>query len=380
MVALESSKIFDHLTPDEMSVIKGAMVSRTYTTGEPIFKEGDAGDGIYLVESGGVEISVIVNSEGERKVFAHEGAGALFGEIAMVDNQPRSASAIATEESQICLVPRDCLLAIMEKSPKFTRALMQGITHRLREFNHQYVAEVLQAERLQLVGRFTRSIVHDLKNPLNIIGIAADMGTLDTCSAETRASARTRIRKQINRISSLVNEVVEFTRNSNTAFILALMNYGKLVGQIMGDLQPEMNLRSVKIELVNEPPDVRLALNPDRLARVFHNLFFNASEAMPEGGTISVEFETTSEHIATTITDSGEGIPPDLIGDLFTAFVTRGKVHGTGLGLSICKRIIEDHRGEISAKNSAEGGASFTFTLPRPATNHPETQEVKATG
>lgn len=362
-----------------MDAVKDSMVTRNYTAGEPVFKEGDAGDGVYVVQSGQVEISVIVGSEGERKVFAHEGKGALFGEIAMVDDRPRSASATTTRESEICFIPRERLMETMERSPKFTRALMQGITHRLREFNRQYVEEVLQSERLALVGRFTRSIVHDLKNPLNIIGIAADMGALENSTAESRESSRVRIRKQINRISSLVNEVVEFTRNSNTTFILALMNYRELANQTIIDLRSEMNLRSVKIEPLSQPPDIRLAVNPDRLGRVFHNLFFNASEAMPEGGVISVNFEIRDDNLLTTISDDGPGIPSELIDNLFTAFVTHGKMHGTGLGLSICKRIIEDHRGTIWAGNNENGGAFFTFSLPLPAKNHPEAEEVEAT-
>jgi signal transduction histidine kinase len=379
MVALESSKIFDHLKPEEMDVIRQSMVTRNYTTGEAVFREGDAGDGIYVIQAGQVEISVLVGSEGERKVFAHEGVGALFGEIAMVDDQPRSASAITTQESEICFIPRNRLIEIMERSPRFTRALMKGITHRLREFNRQYVDEVLQAERLTLVGRFTRSIVHDLKNPLNIIGIAADLGTMENGTPETRESARSRIRKQINRISNLVNEVVEFTRNSNTTFVLALMDYRKLVEQIIEELRSEMTLRSVTVKFVNDAPEVRLAVNPDRLARVFHNLFFNASEAMPEGGVISVKFEAKGSKVFTTISDDGEGIPPELIDSLFTAFVTHGKMHGTGLGLSICKRIIEDHRGHIWAENGTNSGASFTFTLPLPSSSQPEKEKVKAT-
>lgn len=380
MVALESSKIFDHLKPEEMDLVRETMITRDYASGEAVFREGDAGDGIYVIQSGQVEISVVVGSEGERKVFAHEGAGALFGEIAMIDDRPRSASAITTQESEICFIPRDRLLDVMELSPKFTRALVQGITHRLREFNHQYVEEVLQSERLALVGRFTRSIVHDLKNPLNIIGIAADLGAMENGTPASRESARSRIRKQINRISSLVNEVVEFTRNSNTTFILALVDYGTLVGQIVDELRSEMALRSVAIEFVNDAPAVWLAVNPDRLARVFHNLFFNASEAMPEGGVISVEFDVRDKKLVTTISDDGEGVPPELIDQLFTPFVTHGKMHGTGLGLSICKRIVEDHRGQIWAEKNAKRGAAFSFTLPLPSVNHPGREQVKATG
>jgi signal transduction histidine kinase len=66
----------------------------------------------------------------------------------------------------------------------------------------------------------------------------------------------------------------------------------------------------------------------------------------------------------TEIEDTGPGIAPEIAGQLFEAFATHGKAHGTGLGLSICKRIIEDHRGWISARNESGRGAVFSFGLP----------------
>lgn len=371
MIPLESSKVFERLSPAEMEPVKQAMEERSFTTGQTIFKEGDAGDGIYLVKSGKVEISVVVGGQGERKVFAREGQGALFGEMAVIDNQPRSASATACEETVVYFLPREKLQAAMNGSPAFTTSLMQGITQRLREFNRQYIDEVLQTERLALVGRFTRSIVHDLKNPLNIIGIAADMATYEKSTQEMRDSSRERIRKQINRISSMVNEVVEFTRSTNTSFILALMDYDRLVSQVVEELKSEMSLRSVRLKMINDPPAIKLAVNPERLVRVFYNLFGNASEAMTDGGTISLEFALRDGKVFTTIADDGPGIPPEVAGRLFDAFVTHGKPNGTGLGLSICRRIIEDHRGEIWLENGRPGGAAFTFTLPVPASSQP---------
>lgn len=364
MVPLESSQILSQLPPAELDALKRAMSERAFTTGQTIFKEGDAGDGIYVVKSGAVEISVVVGSQGERKLFAREGPGAWFGELAMVDNQPRSASATAAAETTVYFIPRESLLEAMAHSPQFTTSLMQGITRRLREFNRQYVDEVLQTERLALVGRFTRSIVHDLKNPLNIIGIASDMAAGDRATPEMRIASRERIRKQINRISGLVNEVVEFTRNSHSTFILAPVDFHRFIAQTLDELRPELDLRSIELRFVNPPPEVRISANPERLARVFHNLLGNAGEAMRSGGTVSVEFLLEARQLRTTITDTGPGIPEEIADKLFTAFVTHGKPNGTGLGLSICQRIIEDHHGRITGGNAPGGGAQFSFTLP----------------
>ncbi len=71
--------------------------------------------------------------------------------------------------------------------------------------------------------------------------------------------------------------------------------------------------------------------------------------------------------MVTEIEDGGQGIAPEIAGQLFEVFATHGKAHGTGLGLSICKRIIEEHHGWISARNQPGGGAVFSFGLPRRA-------------
>ena len=104
-----------------------------------------------------------------------------------------------------------------------------------------------------------------------------------------------------------------------------------------------------------------------RLGRVFWNLVQNAVEAMPDGGAIHLRFECVGEQIATQFKDTGEGLPPALGERLFDPFVSAGKTAGTGLGLAICRQIIEEHGGRILAGNGQDGGAIFTFTLPRAA-------------
>ena len=364
MDSLESTSVFGELDDSDLALIRSVAEIRSFTTGETIFREGDAGDGIYVVKSGRVRITVVVGQQGEIMEFSKEGAGAIFGEMAIVDHRPRSASAIADQETKAWFIPRDIILSTMERSPRFGSRLMQVVTNRLREFNRQYIQEVLQTERLALVGRFTRSIIHDLKNPLNIIGIATEMATQDDASRDTRKHARERIRKQVDRITSLVNEVMEFTRGSNSTFVLAMVYFDVLIRRVIDEMKSEMNLRAVEIELENDPPHVSVAVNPERFSRVIYNLFVNASDAMQQGGTIRVRFDIQDGEVATTVSDTGPGIPEEVVDSLFVAFVTHGKRDGTGLGLSICQRIIEDHRGKITACNLPEGGAAFTFTLP----------------
>ena len=110
------------------------------------------------------------------------------------------------------------MLALVERSPALALALLREISHRLREFNRQYLQEMLQTERLAIVGRFARSIVHDLKNPLNIIGLTAEMAGMDRATPEMRQQAALRIRKQVERISEMISEILDFTQGSQSDF------------------------------------------------------------------------------------------------------------------------------------------------------------------
>jgi signal transduction histidine kinase len=246
--------------------------------------------------------------------------------------------------------------------------LVREITRRMRTFNDKYVREAFEAERLQLVGRFASSIVHDLKNPLNIIGISAEMACMPSSTLESREVAKVRIRKQVERISNMVSELLEFTQGAHINFILAQMSYNSFVEPLLEEIQQEIALKSIKLECLTPIPSVLVRINPQRLSRVFHNLIGNAADSMAGGGAIKLRFIVTGQEVVTELEDTGNGIAPEILDRLFQAFATHGKVNGTGLGLSICKKITRDHHGRISGRNVPGGGALFSFTLPLPST------------
>ncbi len=336
-----------------------------FSAGSEIFKEGDRGEGVYVIKDGAVEISGLI-SPTVRHVFSQVGPGELFGEMAVLDEKPRSACAIAKRPTSVYFIPRAGMQALVERSPTLAMALLREISHRLREFNRQHMREVLQSERLAIIGRFSRSIVHDLKNPLNIISITAEMAEMDQATPEQRLRAKARIQRQVERISDLIEEILDFTQGGHTDFVAAPTDYVAFVQQLTEEMKPEVSLRSVELELHTPPAGLQLLLDPKRLRRVFENLIHNATDAMSEGGKILLRVAPNAKEVVTEIEDTGPGIAPEIADQLFEAFATHGKAHGTGLGLSICKRIIEDHHGWIAARNEPGRGAVFSFGLPLP--------------
>ncbi len=363
MVPLESVRLFRGLPPDEFHALRGISRDIHYTAGTEIFREGDPGDGVYIVQNGLVEISALVSGE-TRRVFSQLGPGEIFGEMAVIEQQPRSATAMAAQDTGVYFIPREEMLQLLYRSPTLSFNVLQEISHRLREFNRFHLREVVQAERLAVLGTFARSIVHDLKTPLTIIGLSAEIGCAPEAASEKRVQSQERIRKQVRRINDMVGDVLEFSRTNRSTAALVPADYAGFVRELMLELQAESEPRSVRVQLRTEPPPGTVALDARRLRRVFFNLVHNALYAMSDGGEIFLDFHGDENEIVTEIEDTGPGVAPQVADKLFQPFVTHGKEQGTGLGLSICKKIIEDHHGRIWARNERRRGAIFCFALP----------------
>ena len=363
MIALEESSLVRCLPETAAEALRKLASERMYEAGAEIFKEGDSGDGLYIIKDGTVRISALLSS-GERKNLSVLGPGEVFGEMAVLDDAPRSATATAEKTTIVYFISRAELMELLREIPQLSASLIREISRRLREFNKHYIEEVLQAERLALVGKFARSIVHDLKNPLNIIGMAAEMAGLESATPQSRASSRERIRKQVDRINNMVTELLEFTRGTNNSTVLVPMDFQSFIHHVIEEIRPEIQLKNSIIEYKNQPPTVNVPLNPERLSRVFHNLLHNATDAMGDGGKIYLSFDTADGAVTTNIEDTGPGIAPEIADQLFQPFASYGKTNGTGLGLSISKKIVEDHGGTIAVRSEPGRGAIFSFTLP----------------
>jgi signal transduction histidine kinase len=365
MTTLAPTASFIGLLAAELRDLKRTAQKQSFLAGQVIFKQGDVGDGVYVVEEGGVQISAMIGKE-QTRVLSHLGPSTFFGEMAVLDGQPRSATATAEGDTVVSFIPREEMLRALGQSPELLACLVKEFSLRMRQFDQRFIEEVLQAERLSLVGSFAQSIVHDFKSPLNIIGFAAELAADEGATAEHRIEAKTQICRQVDRLTNMINELLEFTRGSSREVTLEITNYPEVVEEFLEQIRPEAVERSVKIECENPPPKLPLSLDRGRLLHVFYNIVNNAMDAMPKGGRVTLRFIERDAEVVTELEDTGPGLAPEIEARIFEPFITHGKTHGSGLGLSICKRIIEDHRGHIHARNGPERGAIFSFALPRP--------------
>ena len=358
-------KRFAHVLRAELSPAEYSAHVRQFHAGDVIFAAGDPGDGLYVIESGRIGISAVVGA-GTPRPLASVGAGEFFGEMAVVDEEPRSATAVAETDVTAFFLSRAEMMVMLDHHPGLTLTLIREFSARMRATNIRYLDEIIQGERLALVGRSARTIVHDFKNPLVVIRLAAEVAGAATTNIVMRQKARESILRQVDRMTYMLNELIEFARPSGRQPEMSAVSFAPYLNSLVDDIRQELAEGKVSLVLENPPPDIDVRIEAPRLSRVFYNLVHNAVDEMPDGGTITLRFLVTKKELRVEMTDSGKGIAPEILPQLFQPFATHGKTGGTGLGLSISKRIIEDHGGRIWARSEPGRGATFAFALPLP--------------
>jgi two-component system NtrC family sensor kinase len=222
---------------------------------------------------------------------------------------------------------------------------------------------LLQSEKLAAMGRLTSQIAHELNNP--IYGI---MNTLELLKTEIPPeSKRRRILElslsETQRLSDMLRGMLSFSKPEEEARKKIQLN--ELLEGILLMVERQMREASIRVEtfLDEDLPEVMASTN--QMRQVMLNLFKNAKEAMPKGGTLTVRTEKQENEVLIHIQDTGVGIPEAIRNKIFEAFfTTKQKVKGVGLGLSVCYGILKDHGGEIAVESEEGKGTTFVISLP----------------
>lgn len=362
---LSATRFCSQLSPADVTVLQEASRICRFPIGSEVFSEGDPGDGLYVILEGTVDIvSKIVG--GNTYMLSRMERGDYFGEMAVFDGEPRSATAVVKEAVEAVFVPVEAVQHLMERSRAAGRMLVRDASLRLREFNQRFLHESLRAERLTLVERLARGIAHDFRNPLTVIALAGEMAASDTATAMARREASDRIQKHVAHLNQMMQELVDFTRGTQPTLVLPKVNYADFLRDALMDLHAAAARRGIRLVVEGEPPATRLRLDSPRLVRVFMNLSQNAFDAMTDlpDPILRIRFSVTPSYVVTEFVDNGRGVEPENLPRLFEPFFTHGKAQGTGLGLAICERIVQDHGGTITAHSEEGNGATFTVMLP----------------
>jgi two-component system NtrC family sensor kinase len=226
--------------------------------------------------------------------------------------------------------------------------------------------QLVQSGKMAAVGTLTSGIAHELNNPLNNIGLTTEalLDDFESYTDEERRRMLDQIYTQVERASSTVKNLLDFTRKDRSAFTaLDVAEVTASAGRLAGN---EALLAGVvwRWDLGDELPRIRG--NPHDLQQVFLNLFLNAIQAMPEGGELGVRARVDGERfVRVDVSDTGVGIGAEHLEEIFDPFfTTKQPGEGTGLGLSVSHGIIEKHGGRIAVESEPGKGTTFSVYLP----------------
>lgn len=221
----------------------------------------------------------------------------------------------------------------------------------------------VNAERMAALGRVAAGIIHDFKNPMAVIrGTAELLERRDPSNEKLRKQSET-IRNQVDRMASLTRDVLEYA--SGKSFLEPeTIELGAYLREICEAHLEPFSRAGVALQVEDGPP-THLLLDPNRVRRVLDNVVVNAREVCRVGDRVQLRWSSKpGEGVRIEVSDEGPGIPAELLDRIFEPFVTSGKEGGTGLGLAIAKKILEDHGGQLEARNLDGRGARFTLVFP----------------
>ena len=233
----------------------------------------------------------------------------------------------------------------------------------------------LRSEKMAVLGTFASGLAHEVRNPLNSIALQLSIldrriGRCEPTLGREMADLSGVIREEVKRLDGLVGDFLLFARADRIQHQSADLE--QLIDEVVQLLRPEALAAGVAIhrQRGGEPiPPARM--DGEKMKQVVMNLVRNAVEAMPEGGTVTLESGLVDGRARLIVRDTGPGLPAGV--DIFQLFVTT-KPKGTGLGLSIVQQIVLQHGGDVVAASEPGQGARFTVTLPIPPASEAQTE------
>ncbi len=233
------------------------------------------------------------------------------------------------------------------------------------------VTALIQGQRDAAWSEVARRLAHEIKNPLTPIQLSAErlrqkyLSKMAPQDAETLDRLTTTIVQQVETMKAMVNTFSDYARMP--AINQERTDLNKLILAVV-DLYRSANPEA-RFELDFAADLPAISVDASRLRQVFNNLVKNALEASSDRSKAVILLSTrrlhteTGDYFTISILDRGDGIPPEMLTNIFEPYVT-SKTRGTGLGLAIVKKIIEEHGGVVTLENDEDGGARATIRLP----------------
>lgn len=373
---------FKDLDVAEIKLIASTCKEDRFESGEVIFLEGSRAERFFIVLEGQVEVWKDFESV-DPDMLAIHGPGHLFGELALIDDLPRSATVVARTDLRVLYLFRDEFTRILQDNSSVAVSILRSVSDMVRKSNQSFVEdlrkrnqdleaayselkttqeELIRAERFSNLGKFSSMIIHDIRNPLSVLKSYAQMIGVSHDEPEKVKRYARNISREVDRLSSLAGELLDYSRGEIRLDMQAV-SVPAFLKKIEDYIAESFHSRNIELALRCEV-DRPVIMDEERMLRVMLNLADNARKAMARGGRFSVTATDSDGMVTFVVGDTGDGMSPDVLEHIFEPFYSKSQSGGTGLGMVIVKNVVEAHQGSLRVDSGPKAGTTISITLP----------------
>ncbi len=372
---------FKDLSDEEILVVAQVCHEDRYSSGDVLFTEGSAADRCFIVLEGRVEVWRN-HSEANPILLGLHGPGHFFGELALLDELPRSATVVAREDTRVLFLYREDFHALIRSHASIALSVMVSISFMLRSSNEVFLEDLkkrnaelesayaelekaqgerLRNERLSTLGKFSSMILHDIRNPISSLKNRLTMMQPQLREPRLEDNLRGAF-SDLARLENLAEEFLDYSRGE-MRLNLSPVEPSELVRRAADSVRARFESAGLSIET-----DCRLdkptILDSDRVLRAILNVADNARKAMARGGKLTIRAFREGDLNVFLLEDTGEGMPPDVLAHVFEPFYSSSRQGGTGLGMLIVKNVVEAHGGRVSVSSRPGKGTQVRLSFP----------------
>jgi signal transduction histidine kinase len=379
---IKKNPIFENLSDNELDKIAEVSTESSYKQGDIIFRENEIADAFYIIVEGIVEI-LKYGEENRQEILAEKKRNDVFGEMAVIDDLPRSATIRAKTDLNLLKLKKDEFVELLKTFSHISIEIARSICATVRKTNSSYITdlekrnkqleaaftelkktqeELISSERLSAIGKFSSLIIHDIKNPMSNIRAYTELIKMNnSLDNEKIGKSANIIINEVDRLIGMTSELLEFARGEIN-LVKIPVNLSSFILTMIDTLKEELNTKGINILFIKNADAVSM-IDIDKMKRVFFNLVSNSKDALINGGFIKINLCLEEKWVKITILDNGTGMDNSTLKKIFEPFYTNKK-KGTGLGMAIVKSIIESHNGFIKVQSRLTVGTKFEIFLP----------------
>jgi len=372
-------RAFPGIPESEAEEMISAGKVREYPPDTVLCHEGAIESTFYIILDGEVQVTKFIN-DAEARFLKYLEPGDFFGEMALIQNSPRSATVMTKVPTTVLEINKEAFTDLFKRSTSVSLALAREVSRRLRENNEMAIEDLrIKAKELadayqQLAEldyarrEFLTTIAHELRTPLTAASGFLQVIRMGELQEESSNAALDTVTRNIQDIITLTNDILFLQEMDLILPEFQMTDVGGLVAHAVEQERTRAERNGVGF-IINIAPNIpAISADSKSLERAIIAILDNAIKFSPEGGDVIIDVGHADSHVWVTVTDHGVGIPHEMMPRIFERFFHMDQVgvhmfRGLGLGLSIARQVIEQHGGMIDVKSTLGKGSTFTIWL-----------------